>query len=155
MRSFFVWVGVAAMALAVIVAGGVAYMVHLGSGLDKESRAYAESAVTAITSTWDSQALTNRASLALLKLTPPDRLGALFGWFSSLGKLTSQQDCTGQASVFAMAGQPTRTLAHCRCDEQYEHGAATVSLSLIKGDNGWEINGFNVSSPALIPGKRL
>jgi len=62
MKKFFIVLGSLFLALIVLVAIGIAFIAVKGTALDKESKAYADSAIPAIVTTWSEKELLDRAS---------------------------------------------------------------------------------------------
>jgi hypothetical protein len=153
MQKLFYWFGILAGSVTVAVVIGFGYLAYKGSALDKESKSYANAAVLAITSHWDAHALTNRASPSLTRSINAEQLSSMFDWFGVLGPLMANQDCVGGSSIAAFAGKPTSITARYTCNEKYQQGAATITVALVKIDNEWMVNGFNVSSPVLLAHK--
>jgi hypothetical protein len=150
MRKFFFVLGICCACVIAVAAAGFGYLAFLGSGLDKESKAYAESAVVSVTSHWDPQALDKLASPTLTHAASADQMRSMFDWFSTLGPLAASKGCTGSSAVFASVGQPSRTTAQYICEARYQQGTATVQLSLIKTDKAWMVEGFRVNSDFLL-----
>ena len=46
-------------------------------------------------------------------------------------------------------GKPSSTTAHYVCTANYQQGAASLDITLVKVDENWMVNGFHVNSPAL------
>ena len=149
MRKLFFWIGVFVGIPALAVIAGIGYLGYKTFGLNKQGEAYANSAVEAITSRWDSHQLLSRASPALLKSLSSDQLASAFDRFSGLGALTGGESCKGYVFASASIGQPSRKTAQYACNENYQKGPATVKFALIKLDSKWMINDFEVSSSAL------
>jgi len=152
-RNAVYWFGIFAGSVIIAAVIGFGYLAYRGSSLDKESRSYANDAVLAITSHWDVHALTSRASPNLTRSVNAEQLSSLFEWFAVLGPLIEGHDCIGGSSIAAFAGKPTSITARYVCHEKYQQGAATINLALVKIDNVWMVNGFNVSSPVLLAHK--
>ena len=57
MKKFFIILGSIFLAIIVLGAIGIAFVAVRGSALDKESKAYADSAIPAIVTTWSEKAL--------------------------------------------------------------------------------------------------
>jgi hypothetical protein len=149
-RKFFFVFGIGCACLIAAAAAGFGYLAFLGSGLDKESKAYADSTVVAVTSHWDPQALDKLASPILAHAASADQMRSMFDWFGTLGPLTNSKGCVGSSAVYASVGQQRRTTAQYLCEARYQQGMATVQLSLIKIDKAWMVEGFRVNSDFLL-----
>ena len=77
------------LALIVLVAIGIAFIAIKGTALDKESKAYADSAIPAIVTTWSEKELLDRASPEFKKAVTIDQLDGLFHAFATLGRYRS------------------------------------------------------------------
>lgn len=62
MKKFFIVLGSIFLALIVLGAIGIAFVAVRGNALDNESKAYADTAIPKIVSTWSEKALLDRAS---------------------------------------------------------------------------------------------
>ena len=151
MRKFLVWFGGFSVLVVVLVIGSVAYLVYLGSGLDKQSKEYADTAIVAITSHWDPAELSSRAAPQLLRTVSQGQLLSMFTWFGHIGKLVKYIGSKGSSTVFASIGGNDSTTATYVCAGKYENGDASVNLSLTKVNGDWRISGFQVNSPVLLP----
>jgi hypothetical protein len=151
LRTVFFWFGALSAAAIVLVIAAIAYMAHIGAGLDRQSKDYATASVVAVTTHWSADALMQIATPALRNSTSSERMAALFGWFATLGPLAGDPACTGSSLVSAVIGQGTKTTANYVCRATYQHGEATIDIFLIKSNNAWRVNGFHVNSPVLVP----
>lgn len=155
MHKILYWFGVLAALLTTLILVGFSYLYYKGYGLDKESKIYAQVSLSAITSPWNSHALLDRASPKLLRSVNSEQIRSMFDRFGVLGPLIRSEECKGSAAFFISVGQPDNTTAQYVCDGQYREGLASVRLSLIKIDQKWMINGFNVNSPVLLEHKPI
>jgi uncharacterized RDD family membrane protein YckC len=122
--------------------------------LDKESKAYADSAIPAILSTWSEKELLDRASPEFKQSVTTDQLDRLFRRFSGLGSLQKCEPAEGKTTIsptpegreWVLSGQYTAKAT-------FEKGEASIKLGLIKHKPGdqWQIQSFDVDSPALVP----
>jgi hypothetical protein len=85
MKKVFIILGSVVFAFIILAAIGIIFVATKGAALDKESKAYADSAIPAIINTWSEKELLDRASPEFKKATTIDQLDRLFRWFSSLG----------------------------------------------------------------------
>jgi hypothetical protein len=132
--------------IAIAALGGfVGMMVYSGQHLDSESKAFADTALTAITGDWDEQALETRASPELLQVTNPEQLKSLFQNFSKLGHMTSWPDTKGGSTMSVINWTSTIT-ARYTAKAQFQNGTAALSIGLVKEDGRWMINSLNVRS---------
>jgi hypothetical protein len=151
MKKFFIVLGSIFLAIIVLGAIGIAFVAIRGNALDKESKAYADSAIPAIVSTWSEKELLDRASPELKKVVTIDQLDRLFRWLSGLGQLQKCEPAQGQALMSATTETGKRTSAQYTAKAAFQKGEATIKLGLIKHGDQWQILGFHVDSPALTP----
>src|SRR5436305_1069194 len=101
MKKFFIILGAIFLGLVVLGAVGIAYVAVRGNALDKESKAYADSAIPAILDGWNEKALVDRASPELNKVVTQQQLDQLFHWLATLGRLQKCDPAKGDALISA------------------------------------------------------
>src|SRR5437899_8976534 len=101
MKQFLIVLGSIFLAIVVLAAIGIAFVAVRGNALDKESKAYADSAIPAIVTTWSEKELLNRASPEPKQAATADQLDRLFRWISGLGQLQECEAAQGQALMSA------------------------------------------------------
>jgi hypothetical protein len=151
MKKFFIVLGSIFLALMVLGAIGIAFVVVRGNALDKESKAYADTAIPEIVSTWSEKALLDRASPEFKNAVTIDQTDRLFRWLSGLGPLQRCQPAQGQALMSATTQTGKRTSAEYTAKATFQKGEATIKLGLIKHGDQWQILSFYVNSPSLVP----
>ena len=151
MRKLLTWIGAAALITLIVGVPGFGYLAWVASGLDNEGRIYSDQATIAVVQHWNAAALKDRASPELLASIKPDQLASLFHWFGTLGALKSVAPCSGQVNVNVTIVSGRTTSGQFTCNAKFESGDATVSLLIFKNQGKWQIAGFRVNSPALIP----
>ncbi|HTJ65385.1 MAG TPA: hypothetical protein VL899_16410 [Alphaproteobacteria bacterium] len=143
-RRFFYWLGVAAaVAIVAVIIGGV-LLVKKGASLDAEAKTYVDSAVVAICGKWDRQQLLDRASPEFMAAIKPEQLDALFASLSAAGALTKYEGANGQAKIMVYNGNE-RITAKYVAKALFEKNAATITLSLTKNGETWQISSFHVN----------
>jgi len=149
MRKVLVVLG--AVFVVIIVAGGIAVFVlaQKGAGLDRESKAYVDDAVVAITANWNSDELLRRATPQLRATIKLEDLKTFFDGLSALGHLQEYEGSKGQANVMMTTGSGTTISANYEAKARYQKGPATFQIVLMKIDDHWMIHGFHVDSSAL------
>ena len=155
MRKFFYWFGALAAALTLLLIVGFCYLFYTSSRLDRESKDYADAASLAITSHWNPHELLSRASPNLRSSMTIKQASSVFEWFGVLGTPIQSQDCKGSAMLFASFGKPSSITAQYVCSTNYQQGAATIDIALVKMDERWMVSGFYVKSPALLARKPM
>jgi hypothetical protein len=151
MKKFFIVLGSVSLGIIVLGAIAIAFVAIKGSALDKESKAYAESAIPAIVSTWSEKALLDRASPEFKSAVTIDQLDRLFRWVSGLGQLQKCEPAQGQAVMSATTQTGKRISAQYTSKATFQKGEATIKLGLIKHGDHWQILSFHVDSSALVP----
>jgi hypothetical protein len=146
-------IGCGALSLILLVAGviGFAILAYRGTKLDKESSAYADAALKAIATDWSQKELLDRESPEFKRATPVEELDALFGQYAKLGHLQSTEPMKGQAGIFYDARTGQRIEGHYIAKAQFENAEATVTLTLIKHGDQWQIAGIHVDAPGYRP----
>jgi hypothetical protein len=151
MRRFLYGLG-AVIALIVVAAGiAVFFIARNGTALDAESNAYVGDAVVAITAHWNADELMKRSTPDFRRITKPDVLQGLFDAASTaLGPLEDYEGAKGDAMVSVMAGSGTTISARYVAHARFQKGDADLKLTLLKIDGTWRIEGFNISSDAVL-----
>jgi hypothetical protein len=151
MKKFFIILGSIFLAIIVLGAIGIAFVAVRGNALDKESKAYADSAIPAIVTTWSQKELLDRASPEFKQAVTADQLNRLFRWVSGLGQLQKCEPAQGQALMSATTQTGKMTSAQYTAKATFQTGEASIKLGLIKHGDQWQILSFHVDSPALVP----
>ena len=111
MKKFLIVLGSIFLAVIVLGAIGIAFTAIRGTALDKESKAYADSALRAIVSTWSEKELLDRASPEFKKAVTIDQLDRFFlAYYTTL-------------SVACRSASQRRSIHHVPhlADRQYDH----------------------------------
>ena len=74
MKNFFIVLGSIFLAVIVLGAIGIGFIAYRGNALDKESKAYADSAIPAIVTGWSQKELLARASPEFKQAVTSDQL---------------------------------------------------------------------------------
>lgn len=151
MKKFLIILGSIFLAIIVIVAALIAFVAVRGTRLDKESKAYADAAIPAIVNTWSEKALLDRASPEFKQAVTIDQLDRLFRWVSTLGTPQKIAPAKGDAIMSATSQAGRQTTANYDTKVTFAKGEANIHLALIKHGDNWQIMGFKVNSPALVP----
>jgi len=150
-KKFFIILGSIFLTLIVLGAIAIAFVAVRGSALDKESKAYADSAVPAIVGAWSEKALLDRASPEFKKVVTIDQLDRLFRWFSQLGALQHCDPAEGHSLMSATTQTGKTISAEYTAKATFQKGPAVIKLSLIKHGEQWWIAGFHIDSESFIP----
>lgn len=115
-------------------------------GLNEESQAYADETIEAVCTDWDQSALEERLSPEFWEVTDDADLDKLFEIVGKLGPLESFETSRGEANIQRFLGQEERVTAVYHAEAEFDEGPATITLTLIKHDDEWQVAGFNVNS---------
>ena len=151
MKKFFIILGSIFLAIIVLGAIGIAFVAIKGSALDKESKAYADSAIPAIVTSWSEKELLDRASPEFKKAVTIDQLDRLFRMFATLGRLQKCEPALGQSLMSATTQNGKTVSGQYTAKATFEKGEATIKLGLIKHGDQWQVLGFYVDSPVFVP----
>jgi hypothetical protein len=131
--------------LALVIGAIVVY----GRALDKESRAYADAAISSIVSNWDVKQLERRASREFTSSIQPGDLDKIFDALRKLGALKEYKGSEGQATISITTQNGKVITATYLGDADFERGSARIQIVLIQHDDQWQVLGFRVNSSAL------
>ncbi len=132
MRKLLIWLGAVALAVLLVAVIGFGTLLWGTLGLNREGKIYAGEATLAVVQHWESAALEARATPALRATLKPDQLASLFRWFQTLGALQKLDPCDGDIRVNVSATAGRVTTGQFNCPAQFEAGAATISLLILK-----------------------
>ena len=151
MKTFFMILGAICFVLIALGGIGVGYIAIRGSSLDKESKAYVDAAIPAIVTNWNKKELLDRASPEFKQAVTDGQIDQLLHWFTSLGRLQKCEPANGQALMSATPQAGKTITAQYVAKAKFEKGEATITVKLIQHGDQWQILGFNVNSPQLVP----
>jgi hypothetical protein len=158
MKTFFAVFGVIFLILLLMVLGGVGFglvampenpmdafgfwlLSMRGGVLNNESKAYADTTIPAIVSTWSEKELLDRQSPEFKQTVTPQQVEQIFKRNAALGHLQKCDPAEGQSIMNAM----THTIkAEYYAKAAFEKGEAVIDLSLIKHGDQWQILGLSV-----------
>jgi hypothetical protein len=152
MKRILSVVGGVFLLIALVVAGFIGYAAYQGNALDASSKAYVETNLPPIVSTWSKDELIKRASPQLLKIISedPDQFTLLFQKLSSLGALKNLSDFKGEAKISYAANDGKAVTASYVAKGQFTNGDATISMRLIQNAGQWQFLLLNVNSPLFL-----
>lgn len=152
MKKLLIGLGIVFLCLLILGIIGILISANSGSKLDKSSKAYVDEVAPIILTSWNTQELLNRASPELLKFVPIDKLNTLFNMLSEkLGRLKEYKGSEGEAKINIIFPGGRTVRAEYIVRAVFEKGDAEVMVTLIQHNNKWRIQGFHVSSEALMP----
>ncbi|BBN87387.1 hypothetical protein [Azospira sp. I09] len=152
MNKFLKILGGVFLVLIIVIAVLAAIFVPKGLALDKDAVAYIETNVPIVVERWNAEDLKSRAAPELLALPNMDQLPQLFSWLSALGKLKKLEKPIGQVGTGIYPGtQFNGTWGSYVANGEFEAGAAQIKILLRRTGETWQIMGFHINSPALLP----
>jgi hypothetical protein len=152
MNKFLSIIGVIFLLLILVAAGFIGYSAYQGKGLDASSKAYVETNVPPILSTFSKDELLKRASPQLLKIINdnPGQLDQLFQKLSKLGAMRSFGDVKGNSNVSYTTQNGKVKSASYVATAKFENGEAKINVRLIQLSGQWQLLLFNVNSPLFL-----
>jgi len=129
---------------------GIAFLALSARGLSKESQAYVDDAIPAITLHWSRDELENRASPEFSRgINNEDLMKLLSLFHRDLGGLQKYKGATGGAwVVFNRSGKDIT--ADYVASADYERAPATIRIKLIRHGERWQILALHVDSKAFL-----
>jgi hypothetical protein len=145
--------GFFAVILLILGIAAVIYFPHLIK-LDREATAYIQDVVPRIVGDWKSKELLDRATPQLdSAIKSHGGVERLFEMFRKVGSLKHLDAPTGNVGFTKYAGQGAVTLGEYNAHADFEKGAATIHIELLRMNGEWMINGFHVNFETLVPPK--
>ncbi|MGC9943434.1 MAG: hypothetical protein ABSE48_16525 [Verrucomicrobiota bacterium] len=150
MKKLLILLGATFLVIIMLTVVGIGLAVVKGSTLDKQSKAYVDSTVPIIVSSWDEQELLNRASPEFIQSSRKDELDKLYVMFRKLGKLRTYGGSEGQSYV-SLTSQNGKTItASYTATTTFDAGSAQIKITLIRHNDQWQILGFHVDSDVFL-----
>ena len=136
--------------LILLVAGFVGYGIWQGPTLDAQSKAFVDSAVPAICSTWNKDEVLNRASPEFTQTVSKRDVSALLSALSRrLGRFVRYDGAKGDSN-FGFTNKGVSLTARYVAKAQFSNGPAVIHFSLVKRGGQWQLLNFLFESPALL-----
>ena len=149
MKKVIMILGYIFLALIVVLLVGYGSLTVIGSRLDKESKAFVDAAIPAIISTWDIREIEKRASPEFNDDVDYDGLEQDFGVLQQLGNLVVYKGSTGDAHITLSLHYGYEITADYTASADFEAGATTMQMSLIKHGGKWQILDFKITPEEL------
>jgi hypothetical protein len=153
MKKILMIVGAIAIGVVVLLVTLIIFVAIAGNRLDKESKAYADTAVIAIVSDWNENALMTRASPEFVDATRHQNVDDFFQQYRRLGRMTSYKGSTGDSNMTFWTGSRSRITAVYNAQAMFENGTAEIRITLIKHGHDWRVMGLNVNCHLRPPAK--
>ncbi len=137
--------------LAGAIAGFVIMSGRKEKAIEDETSSFVGETVSAISKDWNADELVKRAEPGLIKsmnLAGPE--GArLFSIYRKIGAAKGEADCKLKDTTEFQGSNDHYTSASYVCESDYEHGSATLNITVRRGDSGgeWKVYYFRIDSP--------
>lgn len=157
MKKVFIVLGGIFLVVLIIGGGGITYMAITGNALDRQSKAYADTAIPAIVDGWNEGALETRESPEFrTDVNRPD-LDRGFSMLRKLGNLKRYDGAKGEARIWITPEHGKQITASYIGSAEFDGGPAQIILRLIKHGNQWQILAFRVNTPLFLrkPGHKV
>ena len=149
MKKVIMILGYIFLAIIVVLLVGFGSLTVIGNRLDKESKAFVDAAIPAIISTWDIREIEKRASPEFNDDVDHDGLEQDFGVLQQLGNLVMYKGSTGDAHITLSLHYGYEITADYTASADFEAGATTMQMSLIKHGGKWQILDFKITPEEL------
>lgn len=149
MKKVVMILGYIFLALIVGLLAGYGTLTVIGNRLDKESKAFVDAAIPEIVSTWDVREIEKRASPEFNADVDYDGLEQDFGVLRQLGNLVMYKGSTGDAHITLSLRYGYEITADYTASADFETGATSMQMSLIKHGGQWQILDFTITPEEL------
>ena len=148
MKKVFVILGIIALLLIIFAAASVNYVAFRGRQLDVSSKAYVDTNVPVIVSSWSVDELTKRSSAEFREATDDKQLNLIFIRLKQLGQFQKYEGAKGESNtIFNYKSAKETKMANYVATATFQNGSANIKVTLIQEDGQWQIYGFSVDSP--------
>jgi hypothetical protein len=139
MKKVIMVLGYIFLVLLLFLIAATAFVAIKGKNLDKESRAFVDSAIPAIISTWDVTEVEKRASPEFSNAVDYDDLDELFGLLQRLGDLKEYTGSNGNANLTISFRYGYEITADYVANAEFDAGAMEIQMALILHGGQWQI----------------
>lgn len=151
MKNVFTAIGAIGVVLAVLVGAYIGSLISHIHDLDDQSKAFVDRNVPLILSTWDDEDLLKQASPDFISGNGKDDLDKEFiGLSHKLGKMQAYQGSNGKSNTYFSLRGRELIIADYQAKVIFANGPADISLTLVKNGDAWQIQRFDLTSPALL-----
>lgn len=150
MKKALMILGGISLVLVVAIVAVFSIIAVKGNALDKECKAYVDNVTPIILANLNQETLFQFASDEFKNSSSDEEFAKIFKWFEKLGKFKTHQDSSGSSNIFISPANGKQITGKYTIETAFENGPATVTISTIKKDNGWQIIGFHINSMALM-----
>jgi hypothetical protein len=142
---------IALAGLAIIAVAAMFNFILNAQALNNEAQRYADSAMKAIAATWDRQEILKRVSPEFNAVVAPEDLDKLILAYRRLGAFMWCDTPSGSVRILTTTSQGKTITGVYVAKAEFRTGPATITLSIIKHGDQWQINQINVKSAAFLP----
>jgi hypothetical protein len=135
-RKFFQIFGAVALIIFLPLGVGIGWTVPQAIRPDSESKAFVDAAVPAITATWSTREIPNRANPEFRVATKSEQPETLVRQFWP-ARAAKDDSSVSQATVTYFTSTGSKTMATSGANAEYEDGAAKITPL----PHGWETSG--------------
>ncbi len=126
-----------------------------GRKLDKESKAFADSAITAIVADWNAEELKSRASPEFDNEVDYTEIQEYLDSLGALGKFVSYQGSAGESTITLSPRYGYEITAEYTANVHFEAGSAEIQVLLVKQEGEWQILDFRVTPQMFTEDKNV
>ncbi len=137
------------LAIGVLLTFAAAVVASAGKSLDKESKAFVDTAVQAIVSGWDVEELQKRASDEFNNSVDDADLIRYFAILRKMGSLREYRGAMGESQITLSFLNGVAITAVYSASADCDEGAVDLQLTLIKQKGRWWILGIRITPREL------
>ncbi len=145
MKKALIFLGYTFLALIATLAVTFGLLLLQGKKLDRESKAFADTAIKAIASDWDVEELKKRASPEFESEVDFDEIQEYMESLQTLGKFESFEGAIGESTITLSPRFAYEITADYTGTVTFESGFAEIQILVIKQEGHWQILDFRVS----------
>lgn len=151
MKRIFTCLGVVVAIFIVVLVIVFAIFIPRAFQLGRDATTYIKSEVPKIVQNWNPQELIDRAPELASTIKSKGDIDRLFAMFRQLGSLKQLDMPTGGVHIWASTNEESSAVGNFTAHAEFENGPATIVIQLLRMDNTWKINGFEIRSKVFLP----
>ncbi len=149
MKKFFMFFGGFTLMFIIIATTYLGYLHHEGRKLDITSKAYIDTNIPVILSTWSMDELLKRSGDELWQHLDKNEVNVFFLKMKQLGKMQKYEGSEGESSTDVSVENGKVITARYTASAIFQNGTAQMKVKLTLKHGQWQIGDFEVSSPIL------
>jgi hypothetical protein len=151
MKKVFIVLGIIALLLIIFAVASFDYESFNGRHLDTTSKAYVDTNLPVIFSTWSRDELLKLASSELRQTINDDQANLLLSKMEPLGKFQKYEGSKGESKIlFNYRNWKIVKTASYIGSASFQNGTAQIEVKLIWRDGKWQIGDFTITSPIFL-----